>query len=113
MPRVPRISSSIYTYHVIQRGIDKRNIFLSTEDYDKFLFYIVKAKEKCAFSIYAYCLMTNHVHLLIKTEEDSIGNVMRRITVGYVQYHNNKYGRNGHLFQNRFISEPVEDSRYF
>jgi putative transposase len=113
MPRVPRVSSSIDTYHVIQRGIDKRNIFLFREDYEKFLFYIMKAKEKCDFSIYAYCLMTNHVHLLIKVEEDTIGNIMRRITVGYAQYHNNKYDRNGHLFQNRFISEPIEDTRYF
>jgi REP element-mobilizing transposase RayT len=113
MPRVSRKASSIQTYHVILRGIDKRNIFLSTDDYEKFLFYILKAKGKCDFSMYAFCLMTNHVHILIRSEGAAIGDIIKRITVGYVQYHNNKYARTGHLFQNRFKSEPVEDTRYF
>lgn len=113
MPRLARKASCIQTYHVILRGIDKRNIFLSTDDYQKFLFYILKAKEKCDFTVYAFCLMTNHVHILIRSEGAAIGDIMRRITVGYVQYHNNKYARTGHLFQNRFKSEPVEDTRYF
>jgi REP element-mobilizing transposase RayT len=112
MPRVPRKLSKLNLYHVILRGIDKRNIFLSTEDYEKFLYYIIKAKESCNFSLYSYCLMTNHVHLLVKTEEVELGDIIKRIAVGYVQYHNNKYGRTGHLFQNRFKSEPVEDERY-
>ena len=88
MPRVPRISSSTQMYHVILRGIDKRNIFLSKDDYEKFLYYILKAREKSDFSIYAYCLMTNHVHILMKPESDRIGDIIRRIAVGYVQYHN-------------------------
>lgn len=113
MPRLSRKSSSTQTYHVILRGIDKRNIFLEKDDYKKFLYYILKSKEKSNFSVYAYCLMSNHVHMLIKSEEDTIGNIMRRITVGYAQYHNNKYVRTGHLFQNRFKSEPIDDSRYF
>lgn len=111
MPRVPRKVSRLHIYHVIVRGIDKRNIFLSVDDYQKFLHYISKAKEKCNFSLYAYCLMTNHVHILIKSETDKVGDIMQRIAIGYVQYHNNKYARTGHLFQNRYKSEPVEDER--
>ncbi|WP_296561632.1 transposase [uncultured Acetobacterium sp.] len=61
--------------------------------------------------MYAYCLMDNHVHLLIK-EGEELGTSIKRITVGYVQLHNNKYGRTGHLFQNRFNSEVVEDEKY-
>lgn len=94
------------------RGIDKRKIFLDDEEYSTFLEYIKKAQNKTKFDIYAYCLMPNHVHLLLKTEEP-IGDIIRRITVGYAQYHNIKNGRTGHLFQNRFKSEVVETDRYF
>lgn len=55
--------------------------------------------------------MDNHIHLLMQEAED-IGTSIKRITVGYVHWHNNKYGRSGHLFQNRYLSEPVETERY-
>lgn len=113
MPRVARIKSNTEIYHIMLRGIDKRNIFLQQSDYQKFIYYISKAKEKSSFTLYAYCLMTNHVHILLKPEAEEIGNIVRRIAVGYAQYHNNKYGRAGHLFQNRFKSEPIYDNRYF
>jgi len=100
-------------YHVMIRGIDKRNIFIVEDDYNKFLTYVVRAQQNKAFIVYAYCLMANHVHLLIKSETEDIGNIIRRITVGYVFYHNNQYGRTGHLFQNRFRSEAVQDESYF
>lgn len=57
--------------------------------------------------------MTNHVHMLLKTETEEIGDVVKRITLGYAQYHNVKNGRTGHLFQNRFKSEPVNTDEYF
>lgn len=99
-------------YHTMLRGIDKRKIFLDDKEYSTFLKYIKKAQDKTKFDIYAYCLMPNHVHLLIKTEEP-IGDIIRRISVGYAQYHNIKNGRTGHLFQNRFKSEVVETDKYF
>jgi len=112
--RPSRSKSASGIYHVMLRGIDRRKIFILEPDYLKFLEYIEKAKNKCAFEVYAYCLMPNHVHLLLKTEKDEeIGNIIKRITVGYVQYHNLHYARTGHLFQNRFRSEPVEDESYF
>ena len=95
------------------RGIDKRDLFLKDSDYEKFLAYIKKAKEKSEFAIYAYCLMTNHIHILLKSETEEIGNIIRRITVGYAQYHNIQNGRTGHLFQNRFKSEVVDSDEYF
>ncbi len=112
MARLAREKSSTGIYHVMMRGIDKRDIFIVEEDYEKFLSYIEKAKEKRDFSIFAFCLMTNHVHLLIKEGDEEIGNTIRRINVGYAQYHNRRYGRTGHLFQNRYQSEPVEDDKY-
>lgn len=64
-------------------------------------------------SIYAWCLMGNHVHLLIKETDEPIGDVMKRIASSYVYYYNRKYDRVGHLFQERFKSQPVEDWPYF
>ena len=115
MARTAREKSETGIYHVMLRGIDKRKLFLSYSDYLKFIDYINKAKEKVEFTVYAYCLMPNHVHLLLKkrTGSHELGDIMRRITVGYAQYHNIKNGRTGHLFQNRFKSEVVDNDAYF
>jgi len=113
MPRGAREKSKTGIYHIMLRGIDKRDIFLSRTDYEKFIEYIGKTKEKVEFQVYAYCLMTNHIHMLLKTEKQEIGDIVRRITVGYAQYHNIRNGRTGHLFQNRFKSEVVDNDGYF
>ena len=114
MVRTARRKSETGIYHVMLRGIDKRDLFLDEEDYQKFLDYIGKAKKKVEFAVYGYCLMTNHVHLLLKESEgQEIGSIVKRIAVGYAQYHNIKNGRTGHLFQNRFKSEVVESDTYF
>ena len=112
MPRIAREKSETGIYHVMLRGIDKRDIFIKESDYQKFIEYIKKAKKKIEFTMYAYCLMSNHIHILLKTEED-VGDIIRRITVGYAQYHNIQNSRTGHLFQNRFKSEVVLKDDYF
>jgi len=112
MPRGPREKSKTGIYHIMMRGIDKRGIFLCESDNYAFLHHVEHAKEKSKFSLFAYCLMVNHVHLLIKEGNEEIGDSIRRINVGYAQYHNNKHTRVGHLFQNRFSSEPVNDDAY-
>jgi len=111
MPRKPRQLSNSGIYHVMIRGNEKRNIFQDDEDRNKFLYILKMKNEETSFSIYAYCLMDNHVHLLLK-EGEEVGVSIKRITVGYVRFHNQKYGREGHLFQNRYSSEAVEDERY-
>lgn len=93
------------------RGIDKRDIFLEDEDKIKFLENVTKAKEAGNFKIYGYCLMDNHVHMLLK-ESEEIGTSIKRLTVGYVGWHNKKYDRVGHLFQNRYLSEAVTNEEY-
>jgi putative transposase len=113
MPRVARRKSNIQIYHVMFRGIDKSDIFHGKSDYLKFLYCILNAREKSIFTVYAYCLMTNHVHILLKAESEELGDTLRRIAVGYALYYNNKYGRVGHLFQNRFKSEPIDSDSYF
>ncbi|MDO9492907.1 transposase [Acetobacterium sp.] len=111
MARLARIKSTTGVYHVMLKGIDSRNIFMDEEDKLFFMEKLIRARELGEFKLYAYCLMDNHVHLLLK-EGEELGVSIKRITVGYVRYHNQKYGRTGHLFQNRYVSEPVENERY-
>lgn len=113
MPRGERKRSSIGMYHIMLRGIDERALFLSDVDYLEFVDYIRKAKEKSNCYLYGYCLMKNHAHVLLKEDNEKVGDIVRRIAVGYAQYYNYRYGRAGHLFQNRFTSEPIEDEKYF
>ena len=86
---------------------------LSEKDYEKLKEIIKRAKEEMCFEIYAYCFMTNHVHLLVREAEDKIAPAIHRIATTYAHYYNNKYVRFGHLFQDRFRSEPVNDQGYF
>ncbi len=95
------------------RGMDRRIIF--TDDMDRYVFLksIFRAKEKSHFKLFAYCLMDNHVHLLIKEQDEPLELIFKRIGVSYVSYYNKKYDLYGHLFQDRFRSEAVESLAYF
>ncbi|XXM71972.1 REP-associated tyrosine transposase [Lysinibacillus sphaericus] len=99
-------------YHVIVRGANRQEIFHDDEDCIKFLAALKKVKIKTGLKVYAWCLMGNHVHLLIKEGNESISVVMKRIGVSYANYYNWKYKTTGHLFQDRFKSENVESVRY-
>ena len=112
MPRVARIYSEFKVYHVTIRGIDKQNIFFDEKDRYKFLNLIKKSKEKYDHEIYVYCLMDNHVHLVMYDKENQLSKIMQSIEISYAIYFNKKYNRVGHLFQNRFFSKKVEDTRY-
>lgn len=113
MPRNARKKSSSGIYHIIMRGINRQSIFEDEEDRVKFLECLKKYKEIGKYQIFAYCLMDNHVHILLQEIEDSISVLMQRICSRYVFWYNSKYGRCGHLLQERFKSEPVEDESYF
>lgn len=94
------------------RGNEKRSIFLDDEDRSRFL-DVMRIKEvENEFELYAYCLMDNHVHLLINEKGSSIARIMKCINVSYVIYFNRKYNRVGHLFQNRFRSEVINQDSY-
>ena len=113
MPRRARKKSSTGIYHVIFRGINRQRIFEDDQDYEKLLETLKHYKEKSGYEIYAYCFMSNHVHLLIKEGEEELGTVFRRVGATYVYWYNWKYNRRGHLFQDRYKSEAVENDRYF
>ena len=95
------------------RGADRRTLFSDDEDCLGFLTSLRRAKEASGFSLFAYCLMGNHVHLLLKEEREPIEIAMKRLTVSYVYHYNQKYDLLGHLFQDRFRSEPVTSDAYF
>ena len=111
MPRSPRLRSSTGYYHIMLRGINRSNIFESEPDKAFFLNSMYRAREKSKFKVIGYCLMNTHLHLLLQ-ESEEIGVSIKRITVSYVQWFNRKYNRVGHLFQNRYKSEPIENERY-
>ncbi|MHB8918486.1 MAG: REP-associated tyrosine transposase, partial [Desulfocucumaceae bacterium] len=112
MPRVSRKLSKTGIYHVMLRGNERRKIFLCDEDRKRFIDILREKGREKEFSVLAYCLMDNHVHLLISEGKDQINRVMKRIGVSYVYYFNKKYKRTGHLFQDRFKSEPIKDDRH-
>ena len=98
---------------------DEVNIFEEPEDYYQFINTLDRLRVlyddlglPCgtSFTLYGYCLMANHFHLLIREREETIGNIVKRIASSYVYYYNHKYLRNGHLFKERFKSEPVRSS---
>ena len=113
MPRGVRKHSETGIYHVMLRGVNKQQIFLDNEDCLQFLECLYLCKQISQFKLYAYCLMGNHVHLLINAKKEPIASVMKRLGSKYVYWYNSKYARVGHLFQDRFRSEPVEDDAYF
>ena len=113
MPRQARKKSSTGIYHVMMRGINQQQIFEDCEDYQKFIRILAEYQEVSKYKLYAYCLMSNHIHLLIQEEEEPIEQIFKRIGSKYVYWYNIKYARKGHLFQDRFKSEPVETDSYF
>lgn len=107
---------------MMMRGINHQNIFEEHEDYYQFLNTLDMMAQSYepdgtplgrSYILYAYCLMSNHIHLLIREREDTIGMAIKRIASSYVYYYNHKYSRDGHLFRERFKSETVNDMAYF
>lgn len=122
MARKARGRSQTGIYHVMLRGVNYQQIFEHGNDYRKFILILrdmVSLRDehkrplppRCV--LFSYCLMPDHVHLLIKEEGEIIAEVVKKIALRYAIYYNNKYQHCGHLFQNRFKSEPVNDEAYF
>ncbi|MHB1484083.1 MAG: transposase [Saccharofermentanales bacterium] len=113
MPRQARKISKTDIYHIMLRGINRQLIFEDSEDNQKFIGILTECKIISEYEIYAYCLMGNHIHLLLKTKKENLEKIFKRIGARYVYWYNCKYRRSGHLFQDRFKSEVIDDARYF
>jgi len=112
MARQPRIEFEGAFYHVIVRGNQRQDIFGDEEDRLAYLERVERYKEKCGFVLYAYVLMSNHVHLLIETPKMPISKIMQLINLTYTQHFNKKYGKVGHLFQGRYKSFLCDRDAY-
>jgi len=112
MSRQARIFSNSGYLHVIMRGISKQILFEEKEDYLFFLSIMKRFAKETNISLLAYCLMENHVHLLIYDAALQTPVLIKKIGVSYSGFFNKKYNRTGHLFQDRYRSEPIESERY-
>lgn len=113
MPRITRVVVPNYPHHITQRGTNKSDIFINNKDYQYFLKLLNEWSDKTKSQVWAYCLMSNHFHLLITPDSsDGLGRYLHGVTFRYAQYFNSKYGRSGRLWQNRYFSCPVDKDEY-
>jgi REP element-mobilizing transposase RayT len=112
MARQLRIEFPGAFYHVIQRGIERKNIFASDKDKDRFLSYLNAAHLSYGAGFHSYVLMDNHYHLIVETPSAPLSKIMHYIDTAYVAYFNTKYKRTGPLYQGRFKAPLVEQDGY-
>ncbi|MBF0217542.1 MAG: transposase [Candidatus Omnitrophica bacterium] len=112
MSRPLRIEYPGAMYHVTSRGNEKKDIFYSPRDKDKFLEIISSSHDKFKIILHSFCLMTNHYHLLIETTKANLSKCMQFINSAYTNYFNKKRARYGHLFQHRYTGILVEEESY-
>jgi putative transposase len=112
MPRQARLDAAGTLHHIMARGIERTEIFRNTEDREDFITRLAERCLSAAISIYAWVLMSNHFHLLVRTGERPLAESMRKILTGYVVNFNRRHSRAGHLFQNRYKSIVCEDDPY-
>lgn len=114
MPRQARLDIPGLVYHVIARGIERREIFRDDQDREQFLGRFGELVEQAGTTrVYAWCLLSNHFHLLVRRGDQPLSLLMRRLMTGHAVRFNLRHGRTGHLFQNRYKSIVVEEEDYF
>jgi putative transposase len=112
LSRHARIKSKSGIFHIMLRGINRQTIFEDNEDMERFLGTIQRYKTVSKYENYGYCLMNNHIHLLLRETDEPISTAIKRISSSYVYWYNWKYNRCGHLFQERYKREAVENEAY-
>jgi len=112
MPRQPRLDAPGLLQHVMARGIEGREIFKDDKDRESFLDRLATVLEETQTQCYAWALIPNHFHLLLRTGQTSLSKVMRRLMTGYAVTFNKRHKRSGHLFQNRYKSVVCEEDPY-
>lgn len=112
MTRMAREISSTGIYHIMVRGINRQDIFYDDDDRIRYLESVKKTAEEENGQIMGYCLMNNHVHILLREGKTGVARIMKRIGTSYAFWYNWKYQRSGHVFQDRFKSECIEDDNY-
>jgi REP element-mobilizing transposase RayT len=113
MPRRPRLEEAGAIHHVFARGIAQREIYVDAADRVFYLELLEWVVDHTGWRCFAYCLMDNHVHLLVQTPEPNLGFGMHRLHGDYARAFNRRHGRSGHVFQGRYESRRVMDDPYF
>jgi REP element-mobilizing transposase RayT len=113
VPRIERLDVPGVLYHVIVRGIERGRIFRNDPDYEDFIARLGRLLEGSRTLCYAWVLMSNHAHLLLRRGERKLSWVMQRLLTGYAVSHNLRHRRSGHLFQNRYKAIVCEEDAYF
>ena len=113
MARIPRLFLENVAYHIITRGNQKQIVFPEQEDFKKYLKMLAKYVTKYQIKLYAFCLMSNHVHLAVKPNESKdMIKLMQCLNLSYTAYFNNKYNKVGHLWQARYLSKVLYNDAY-
>ena len=114
MPRIGRVMLANYPHHIVQRGHNRQVVFAVTDDFEKYLETLAEFKEIYGVKVYAHCLMTNHVHLLVAPGDEitAVGWLMKRLAGRQTRYHNRLEGRSGTLWEGCYKSSPVDSGEY-
>ena len=114
MPRPARLLLSKSYYHIMTRGNNKNIVFRKDEDFRYYLRLLKKYKAELSFDLYHFCLMPNHVHLLVQTKKaEDFSLFMKKINLAYFHHFKQNYGWVGHFWQDRFKSQPIGKDAYF
>ncbi|SDU16346.1 putative transposase [Pseudomonas pohangensis] len=114
MPRIGRVVLPNYPHHVVQRGHNRQVVFAADEDYRRYLADLRELKDAFGVKVYAYCLMTNHVHLLLAPGDSvaGLGQLMKALAARATRYRNRLEGRSGTLWESRYKSSVVQTDTY-
>ncbi|MFQ5788817.1 MAG: transposase, partial [Thermodesulfobacteriota bacterium] len=112
MSRPLRIQFPGATYHVMNRGIARQKIFLVTRDYEEFLRTLTETHELWGVEVFAYCLMSSHYHVCLRTPEGNLSRVMRHVDGLYTQRFYRMHGRDGPIFRGRYKAIVIDADRY-
>ncbi|WP_122644135.1 transposase [Luxibacter massiliensis] len=113
MPRTQRKESGTGFYHVIARGNNKEEIFKKNSDKRIFMKILTTGIKDYPVTVYAHCIMSNHVHLMLETQFEILPRFMQRINSTFAGIYNGKYDRCGHVFQGRYYSDCIETEEYY
>jgi putative transposase len=114
MPRDARVVIAGRGHHVVQRGNNHEDVFFVDADREVYLEYLRDAGERFGLKVEGYCLMTNHVHLVVTPQQEtSLAGALKRANQLYAQYVNHLHGRSGHLWQDRFFSCPLDLAHFW
>ena len=112
MARRPRLFAPGVLYHVIVRGNQRQKTFVNEGDFKAYLERLARYRGKYNYAVYAYCLMPNHVHLLIESSAHPLGKFMQGLQQSYTQYFNLKHRKTGHLFEGRYKAIICQKDEY-